>query len=111
MADFFPKLLDRDFARAQIAEIRELAGPLLGDVIDEGVGVFERRSQTAPGGDANLGVLSFRSDANLQASSQQSIASRPSLAPEHWVFALVEQQGIVEDWWLMRSADLCATGS
>ena len=57
MAGLASTLLDRDLARAQIDPIRRLGDPLLRQVIDEGVAVFERCNQTAPDGDVNLGVL------------------------------------------------------
>ncbi len=57
MAGLAPTLLDRDIARAQIDPIRRLGDPLLRQVIDEGVAVFERCNQSAPDGDVNLGVL------------------------------------------------------
>jgi len=50
-------ILDRDTARVQTREIRELAGPVLRKVVDEAAGVFERCSQTAKDGDENLGIL------------------------------------------------------
>ena len=50
-------LLDRDLSVAQTREIRELGRPVLQSVVDTAVGVFERSSQTAGDGDANLGIL------------------------------------------------------
>jgi len=52
-----PTILDRDLATAQADGVRAIGRPALRAVIDHGVGVFERCSQTAPDGDANLGVL------------------------------------------------------
>lgn len=50
-------LLDRDLSVAETREIRELGRPVLQSVVDTAVGVFERSSQTAGDGDANLGIL------------------------------------------------------
>lgn len=50
-------VLDREIARVQIEKVRDLCSPVLREVIDEGVGIFERCSQTAPDGDENLGIL------------------------------------------------------
>lgn len=52
-----PSILERETARAQTREIRDLGGPVLRKVIDEAVGAFERCSQTADDGDENLGIL------------------------------------------------------
>lgn len=50
-------ILNRDVARAQIAEVRDLCSPVLEHVIDNGVRIFERCSHTAQDGDENLGIL------------------------------------------------------
>ena len=50
-------LLDRDTSIAQTHSIRALGGPILRRVVDEAVGIFQRCSETATGGDENLGIL------------------------------------------------------
>jgi hypothetical protein len=51
------RILDRELSLAQTREIRDVGRPVLRAVIDEATGIFERCSETASGGDENLGVL------------------------------------------------------
>ncbi len=51
------KLLDRDLSLAITAEVRRVAGPVLREVVDQGLAVFQRCSATAKGKDEQIGVL------------------------------------------------------
>jgi hypothetical protein len=51
------KILDRDLSLSISKETRAIGAPLLREVIDEGVRVFERCSVTARGSDENAGLL------------------------------------------------------
>jgi hypothetical protein len=51
------KILDRDLSLSISKEMRAIGAPLLREVIDEGIRVFERCSVTARGADENAGLL------------------------------------------------------
>ena len=51
------KFLDRDLSLAITEQVRRLAGPVLREVVDQGLAVFQRCSVTAKGRDEQLGVL------------------------------------------------------
>jgi hypothetical protein len=51
------KLLDRDVSVAMTREVRDVGRPVLREIVEEGIRVFERCSATAPGADENIGLL------------------------------------------------------
>lgn len=52
------KILDREMSLAISKNVRDVASPVLREVINEGIRVFERCSRSARGHDENLGLLS-----------------------------------------------------
>jgi hypothetical protein len=51
------KILDRDLSGAITRDVRHVGRPLLREVVDEGIRVFERCSKSAKGRDENIGLL------------------------------------------------------
>jgi hypothetical protein len=51
------RLLDREVSAAMTREVRDVGHPVLREVVDEGIRVFERCSATATGRDENIGLL------------------------------------------------------
>lgn len=51
------KLLERDLSLAISEQTRRVVGPVLREVVDQGLAVFERCSVTAKGRDEQFGIL------------------------------------------------------
>ena len=51
------KILDREISAAITSEVRDVGRPLLREIVDEGIRVFERCSKSAKGRDENIGLL------------------------------------------------------